>query len=252
MHDAAHLDDSSFFDFVGQSNPCVVFLSIHPLHPFNEALPQRLASSFDGMDVLIASLSLPQLVLSRSPILSFLQVAASDLPKLERWGCLPGYYLACDSQLLAWQSGLPAGADKTLLIGGALLGATCYAITRNLEVLGRSLRLSMDEASARRMADSFRHAFERHRREPREAPRARSTVTADDLSHAYQLLELSPDATDEDVNRAWRRLRAQHHPDHAHGDAREFERRTRLSRDLNHARDLILEQRARVRARAAE
>ena len=64
-------------------------------------------------------------------------------------------------------------------------------------------------------------------------------LPVDDVFWAYQTLGVLPTATDREIHEAWRRKRRETHPDHAAGDAAEFERRSRLSRDLNRARDII-------------
>ena len=42
------LDEASFFTFVAQPAPSVVFLSVHRVHAFSQALPQRLLDA--GLD----------------------------------------------------------------------------------------------------------------------------------------------------------------------------------------------------------
>jgi curved DNA-binding protein CbpA len=63
------------------------------------------------------------------------------------------------------------------------------------------------------------------------------------LYWAYQVLGVLPTATDREVHEAWRRRRAETHPDHAGSDPAEFERRSRLSCDINLARDIIVKHR---------
>ncbi|HEX8110135.1 MAG TPA: J domain-containing protein, partial [Kofleriaceae bacterium] len=82
-------------------------------------------------------------------------------------------------------------------------------------------------------------------RPPPDPPR----TTTDELLRAYQTLGVSPTATDEEVQQAWRRLRVELHPDAAAGDPVEFERRSRLSAELNRARDIIFAHRRRTAGR---
>ena len=58
------------------------------------------------------------------------------------------------------------------------------------------------------------------------------------------MLGVLPTATDREVHDAWRRRRMQNHPDQAAGDPAEFERRSRLSADINRARDIIMDHRS--------
>lgn len=58
----------------------------------------------------------------------------------------------------------------------------------------------------------------------------RTPVVAGDTAEAQALLGLSPAATADDVNAAWRRLISQVHPDH--GGSAELARRVTAARDL--------------------
>jgi hypothetical protein len=64
------------------------------------------------------------------------------------------------------------------------------------------------------------------------------------LQRAYAALGLTPDASDEDVRAAHRRLVREHHPDRFVRDPEQHQRATVRTAELNAARDLILDRHA--------
>jgi len=155
--------------------------------------------------------------------------------------------------VLAWESGLPVFDDARMILRGSIMGAIFAAVTQKLAFVTRSLQLSAEETAAHRLADVFRDALGRHRRDPRPPPpppprdpRAKQTV-----AWAYETLRVDPTASDDEVNRAWRDLRREHHPDRAASDPEEFARRSQYSSDLNAAREVIRAHRSGARHRAA-
>ena len=64
-------------------------------------------------------------------------------------------------------------------------------------------------------------------------------------SEAYRLLEVTPDASDEDVRRAWRDLSKVWHPDRFAHDAELQRRAQEKLKEINAAYETLLEARAR-------
>ncbi len=237
------LDESSFLDFVAEATPSVVFLAVHPLHPFNENLPQQLQEA--GLaEVRFGTLTLMELVLGKGPVLPFLVQATRPA------NVLPGYYLFIESQLLAYDSGLPLRAEAPHLIRGAALGAVVYGFTGQSFHVLEALLVAAHGSTSPRIAKRFVTAASRFRSQPRDANTHRPAPSRDELAWAYALLGVPGTATDAEVNHAWRKLRVACHPDHAASDPAEFERRSELSREMNRARDVIFAARARRRQAA--
>ena len=249
--DPPRLDPAEFFDFVGRSRGSVVFLSVHPAHPFNRALARHL-EGLDEEPIEIVTMDLSELVVMRSPVLAFLHAGLRRIPDVPPIDVLPGYYLLCEGHVLAWRSGLPARGDAAEILRGSLLGAFMSAVTRRLSYVRRSVLESAEEVAARRMASAFGDALGRFRKNPQPPPPPRSSAASDhDVQWAYRTLGIDPGATDDEVTRAWRDLRREHHPDRAANDPAEFERRNRVSAELNDAREIIREHRSRQQHRAA-
>ena len=237
----------------------VVLMSVHPAHTFNLVLCEQLAPIFarseragkDTQRVTFASVDLFELMLWASPILPYLQqgLAACGAPSM--FGVLPGYWLFEAGQVLAWESGLPDLNDVSVMAPSALVGALWSALTHNPALLGQALLFASEELAARRIVAQFTRA----RVERRQGQQYRSARTpppsVDELIRAYRTLGVPPSASDREVNAAWRKRRAEVHPDRAAQDPVEFERRSRVSVGLNQARDLILRQRGRTSARPA-
>ena len=243
------VDAARFFDFIAEPELAVLFVSVHPAHRFNRALSQRLASQHPGA-VAFGSIAFTDLMLEGGAALPFLQQGLEACGRPSSFGVLPGYWLIRRSEVLAWDAGLPIATDARTLAHGALLGAIWSGLTRNLSFVARALRLAADEAAAQRMAVAFHAAAPAPPPPPPpRPPPASPRSAADELARAYQTLGVSPTATDQEVNQAWRRLRVELHPDRAARDPAEFERRSRASVELNRARDIIFADRGRTAGR---
>ena len=218
----------------------MVFVSVHRLHTFNRDLPRLLASAHKGIKT--GTLRVGALLRSNPSVLRFLHQGLRHCGAPSRFGVLPGYYLFRRGEMLAWDAGLPALDDVAALARSALLGAVWSGISSDLSFLQQAVHTAADQAAVGRVALLFRQAIA-GAESRREAPRDQNPPPADELFWAYQVLGVLPTATDREVHNAWRRRRTETHPDHAAGDPIEFERRGRMSRDINRARDIIVKHR---------
>ena len=246
---ARHVAPSQFFDFIAQPVPVVVLVQVSPLQRFNESLPKVLRSAHQS-EVSCGYVTLIELLFLDDSIVHFLQLG---LQTCEGWRSrhpMPGYYLFRAGEMLAWDSGLPARPDLERIIGASVLGLVGYALTRNVALLGIAARTGAREATAARLAARFHRLAQEHHAGTRPRSQTQRNPAAE-LLEAYRLLGLFPDATDEEVEAAWRRMRAENHPDRAAGDPAEFARRTQISLALNQARDRIRQDRDRGRWRTA-
>ena len=238
---------SRLFEFIGSTELAVVFVSVHPVHRFNRVLAQRLGANHEG--IAIGSMRLPALLRAGSSVLRFLHqgLRACDAPAA--FGVLPGYYLFRGGVMLSWDAGLPGFGDVSAVARSAIAGVVWSGISSDGTFLRQALLLAADQSAAERVAPLFADAIAAARAR-REASPGRETPPADELYWAYQVLGVVPTASDREVHDAWRRRRTESHPDHAGSDPQEFERRSRLSRDINMARDVIVKHRHPGSARA--
>jgi hypothetical protein len=153
--------------------------------------------------------------------------------------------------MLAWDAGLPAFADIAGVFRGTLLGVIWSGLTNDVSFVAQALRFASDHVAAQRVVLHFREAAARPRRQTAPPPGSAPPPQFDDLRWAYQTLGVPSTATDSDVHLAWRRKRIENHPDHAGADRAEFDRRCRISVEINRARDIIIASRADHGRRAA-
>lgn len=235
------VEAAELFEFIGSSGLAVVLVSVHPVHTFNPTLSQHLRGAHQ--DMALGTIDLRDLIVRGGPALRFLHQGLSRCGAPSVLGVLPGYCLFRGGEMLAWDAGLPTFADLEALARSALLGALWSGVTRNVGFVGQALYLATEQVAAHRVAARFRHAVadegpDRRASEPASAP------PVADVYWAYQMLGVLPTATDREVHDAWRRRRTQNHPDQAASDPAEFERRSRLSAEINRARDIIVEHRS--------
>jgi len=229
------------FDFIRGSELAVVFVSAHRMHTLNRVLVRRLESEHAGLAV--RSVTLGGVLRSGPQVLRYLHQGLRTCNAPSTFGVLPGYYLFRRGALLAWDSGLPGFGDVNALAQSALLGAVWSGVSTDLSFIRQALLFAADQTAAERVALHFDQAIADAEAERQRAHRVNEAPPADELYWAYQVLGVLPTATDREVHEAWRRRRAESHPDHAGNDPVEFERRSQLSRDINLARDVIVKHR---------
>lgn len=236
------IQPARLFEFIRGSELAVMFVSAHPLHRLNRPLVRQLASEHE--DLAVGVVRLTALLRAGPSALRFLHQGLRSCSAPAGFGVLPGYYLFRGGSMLAWDAGLPGFGDVAALARSALLGAVWSGITSDAAFIREALLLGADQSAADRVAALFRQAVaDAAARTRREANRTTEAPPADELYWAYQVLGVLPTASDREVHEAWRRRRAEYHPDHAGNDPAEFERRSRQARDINLARDIIVKHR---------
>lgn len=230
-----------FFEFIDRPGLSVLLVSVHPRHTFSAALSQQLNSN--NQDIAQGTISLVDLVTGGGPALPFLhqQFRACDASQL---GVLPGYCLFREAEMLAWDAGLPTLADVSAIVQSAMVGLVFSSVMSDLLFVVSALHLAAEQVAAPRVALKFRQVAAGRTR--RQAGAASAPPPIDEVRWAYDLLAVAPSASDREVHQAWRRRRIEMHPDTAAGDPAEFERRSRISADINRARDIIVSHRARA------
>jgi len=240
MSEPVPVDAARLVEFLDRPGLAVLLVSVHPRHTFSQGLSQRLSAEHE--DIALGAVSLVDLMTAGGPAVPFLHngfraCGASAV------GVLPGYCLFRQAEMLAWDSGLPT-VDEVEVIGrSALVGLVFSAITNNIAFVVQALQLACDQAAAQRVARVFREAATA--RHSRRSTTQSGPTPADGVRWAYDVLGVQPTATDREVHQAWRRRRIEMHPDQAAGDVVEFQRRSRISVDINRARDIIVSHRSR-------
>jgi DnaJ domain len=234
------MGEAPLFDFIRGSELAVVFVSAHSMHALNRVLARRLEAEHAGLAV--RAVSLGGLLRSGPQVLRYLHQGLRSCGAPSAFGVLPGYYLFRRGVMLAWDSGLPGFTDVSALAQSALLGAVWSGVSSDMAFIRQALELAADQASAERMVLLFGQAIADAEAQ-RKQPYVNQAPPADELYWAYQVLGVLPTASDREVHEAWRRRRAETHPDHAGSDPDEFDRRSRISRDINLARDIIVKHR---------
>jgi hypothetical protein len=239
---------SDLFEFVRRSRLAVVLVSLHPLHAFNRSLAKELLADHDS--IALGTIDIASLLTSGGPTLRFLHQGLRRCGAPAMFGVLPGYYLFRSGALVAWDAGLPTFSDASAIARSALLGAVWSGVSRDVAFVSHALRFAADHAAGQRVAAAFRYVIDNPAAENQAASEP-AAPPIDDVFWAYSMLGVLPTATDREIHEAWRRKRREAHPDHAGDDAAEFERRSRISRDINRARDIIVAYRSGGARRAS-
>jgi len=103
---------------------------------------------------------------------------------------------------------------RAALLGNGMQGRTRVLLGRIAQALGISgLEFAHLEALLRLQGYGAAYAQARAGAQPGGGPGYRPPPRTDHLREAYEVLEVTPDASDADVKRAYRRLMSQNHPD---------------------------------------
>jgi len=242
------VDAAGLFDFLGGAGLKVLLISLHRVHTFNRVLSRQLA--VDHETIALGTIDLYELVATGGPGLRFLHQGLRDCGAPASFGVLPGYCLFRGTEMLAWDAGLPVFADVEAMARSALLGAIWSGVTRDITSVGQALHAAAEQLAGERVAARFR-SVAAERETNRRASATTDAPPVDELFWAYQVLGVLPAASDREVHDAWQRRRKEHHPDLAAGDAAEFDRRSRISADINRARDIIVAHRSGQTRRAS-
>lgn len=250
MAEATPIEAAHLFEFVRGSERAVVLVSAHRWQRFSAALGRALQQHHP--EIALGTVDLTDLLLKGGAALRFLHQGFYQCGAPSALGVLPGYCLFVHGRMLAWDAGLPAFGDIAAIARSALLGVVWSGVTRDLGFVGQALHVAADQVSGDRVAAHFQRVAE-------EGPTARGPEGAapppppprEDVYWAYQVLGVGPEASDREVQEAWRRRQKESHPDHAAGDPAEYERRSRVSAEINRARDVIMEYRAGGARRAS-
>ncbi len=231
------------FEFIGQSRLAVLLVSLHPVHAFNSGLARELVAV--DASIALGTTDLADVITAGGPALRYLHQGLRHCGAPSAFGVLPGYYLFRSGAVAAWSPGLPTLGDALAIARGAMLGAVWSGISHDHDwtFITQALRAVADQAAGHRVAAAFRYVIE-HPPEERRWSTETDPAPVDDVYWAYQMLGVLPTATDREVYEAWRRKRRECHPDLVAGDADEFERRSRASREINRARDIVVEYRS--------
>ena len=235
MTEPVAVEAAQLFEFLAGPGLKTVLVSLHPSHTFSEPLSRQLTADHDT--IALGTVALSDLVTEGGSALRFLHQGLRACGAPASFGVLPGYYLFRDSEMLAWDAGLPAFADLQAIARSALVGALWSGVMRDSSFVGQALNLGAQQVASQRIAARFRAAASQPRASGQRAESS-TRPPVDDLYWAYQTLGVVPTATDREVHEAWRRKRMENHPDHAQ-DPVEFQRRSRISADINRARDII-------------
>lgn len=242
MVEPVAVDASGFFDFISGAPFAALLVSVHPLHTFSSPLGERLAAAHP--DVQVGIIDFRNLILAGGPALSAIHRGLLRCGAPEALGVLPGYCLFQRGEMIAWEAGLPTFADVEAMATSAWFGAVVSGVTRDLRYLGRSLQLAAEEVTADRVAERFHRAIASGGPAAHHAP-----DPAGAIAWAYEVLGVTPDATDREIRAAWRERRKAAHPDLVSADPSEFARRSNVSVEMNRAKDVIERHRAKLAAR---
>lgn len=236
-------------EFVSRVEVALVYLRLAPLPPFNAALLRALPVHL--RETTSAAQAEFKEVLTNAPEYAmFLGDALACLGVPNQRVVLPGYYLFRAGKLCSWHIGGPDKADLPRYIMAGMLGWISSRATGLPRLPWMALQYVNEVTAAERMAVRFSGAVGSGGEErgsswhdwahsQRDARSADFQATDAAIAQAYATLGVTPDMTDSEIRRAFRRRCRDCHPDLRDADPVERERRTRELQRINAAYELL-------------
>lgn len=238
---------STFETFIKSKQICVVRAQVGAIVGFNTILKGQLEQSFkDKINVGVIDTS--KIDYSNKAIQHFLTISFPKIGLQKSAAIFPGYYLFKNGTLIAYHPGTinPSQMDARVQGVAALFGVAFGLIvgiaTDNARNGWQVFFEALEAPVGFKVFEFFKeilgaksHSYSQQRQQ---------FVYGQELLNAYKLLQVSPDATDEKVAKAWKELQLKHHPDLHPNDV---EAKTKFIQELNQAYELIKNDRAKRR-----
>lgn len=238
---------SEFLSAIGSHNTVLVRVADADSR-FNGALRISFLQRFPKAQFGI--LDITKLDNSPPEILQALSKFKTQLGWFEFSPLLRGYYLFVDHQAVAYHPGT-ASRDElgASALGGALtLLGVFLQENKLLSALSTGIGQSiLENGPGQRMFSVFSAAAEAAPHEKSDhaegRKRRQEEVIEDETQKAYEILEISENATNDELKSSWRTLISKWHPDLAGSDEVERRNRTEMTTQLNTAYGLLMRSR---------
>lgn len=216
---------------------------------FNSILPHCINDAQCGV------LSLRDIDLSNPRTSKLLEMWATHLGWPATASILEGYYLFIDGTAIAYHPGTLEKKDFDKILAGGVSHLLALITEGTLSnIFSSASAATIDWGPAQRLLQFFTRAAEEYRTQKQakssgadgfrwEGAKGQGEVVQDETQKAYALLDVSENATPEEIKAAFRSKIMEYHPDR--GPSSDWARRNEMMTSLNIARDLLLHNHAR-------
>jgi hypothetical protein len=157
----------------------------------------------------------------------------------------PGYYLFKNGELKAYHPGTfdvgkldPNVAGFAMLSGaiaGVIVGLVKKSASKGFDVFLEAMEMPV----ALKVSEFFKEIL--NAKTSSYSQKRQQVVYNEEISNAYRLLQVTSNATDVEITKAWKNLLSEHHPDRHPND---IAAKNKYCAELNNAYDLIRKHRA--------
>lgn len=236
---ATNISSSSFEKFINSRKLCVLFSYNGIGFGFNKYLKQQLEKKYKSL-VATGTQDLSKVDYKSAKISDFVKTWIPNIGLPPTNSIYPGYYLFKDGVLVAYHPGTmdPKYADPKVDGFITLFNATVALLIGIFEKdAKKGFQFFVEGILATNGLKVFQFFEQSLKEKNSNYSRAKQqTVYEDELSKAYKILGVQPNASDEEIKRSWKRMIKEHHPDKSQKDK---EARTKLSAEINNAYQLI-------------
>lgn len=234
----------TFGAFIRSHHLCVLYVQSGLGISFNRHLRRQLKNKHRN-NIVTGTIDLSKLNTFNPEIQKFIKQSIPSLGLPITSSIYPGYYLFRSGNLIAYHPGsidpksLDPQVDGVLTLVSALVaiinGIVERSAAKGLRTFVESMMLSLGM--------KVYHFFQEMLgiKDANYTQVRHQLIYHDELTRAYDLLKVTPNSTDEEIKRAWRKLMFEHHPDRnpSHREAK-----NKLCVEINRAYKLIMASRS--------
>ncbi|HET6995760.1 MAG TPA: J domain-containing protein [Chitinophagaceae bacterium] len=230
---------SSLKKFISSSSICVLYAQRGIGLRFNKYLKQSLKDKYkDGVTTGVLDLS--RVRYTNVEIAEFVTKWIPNLGLPRTRTIYPGYYLFRNGLLIGYHPGNVEIKNTNVKLDGTLTLLTAGTallhgiVTKNARTGLETFVEGMHLIKALKILHFFESVLKI--KEWNESAKKHQFVLEDELNKAYKILLVTPDSTDEEINKSWRKLVKENHPDKSPHDK---EVKNKITTEINKAYNLI-------------
>lgn len=233
----------NFKHFTQSNNICVLKAHVGDTFGFGDLAKMQFEKDRRG-EVNFGHIRIRRISYRSRAIQDFVKI---DMPRigLHAHTILPGYYLFKEGVLKAYHPGtfeptdvgtkIQGIAALTGVLAGVIVGIAEKSTKKGFEVFLEAMEMPV----ALKVSQFFSEIL--GAKDSSQSHQRQQFVYNQEILNAYKLLQVSPNATDAEVTKAWKKLVRENHPDKHPNDV---EKKNKICAELNNAYDLIKKYRA--------
>ncbi|MFC0876974.1 J domain-containing protein [Saccharicrinis sp. FJH2] len=244
MENVKEIFSSNFLDSITSVDLFVLRAKTGNELDFNKILQLQFEQHYSDR-ISLGWINISEINYNEKIITEFVKSWIPDIGLQKTESVMPGYYLFKNGKLIAYH---PGTIDLSKInqqvhglsaifsvIAGLVVGLVEKDFLKGVEAFLNTL----EAPQAFKVFEFFKEALGDAQSSSKQR---QQSVFNEELDRAYKILGVSPDNTDEEIKKAWKKLQLKYHPDKSIENKDE---RTKIIAEINNAYDLVKKSRIR-------